>query len=166
MPKFTIITPSYNSWSLMTKYWNSLENQSNQDCEIIIIDDRSKDDTYSRLIDYAESSSLDIKILRNTENHGLGYTRNRGIDKASGEWITFIDSDDSIDCSLLEKVAIILSSNYCAVVPIKCLVYDYYSVKGEALNRAASIYGITRGGDTAIIYLHLKGAKLYLGKVL
>ena len=158
MPKFSIITPSYNSWQFMSKYWTSLEQQTFQDFEVIVVDDCSKDDTFEKLKAYVKSSPLNIKLLQNSENHGPGYTRNRGMKEATGEWLTFADSDDSMDIHLLEKAEAVISTNDRAAVPINCIVYDYNIVKGKEVSRASSMYGNHRGGTTDI-NLHRRGAK-------
>jgi len=145
-PLFSIVTPSYNSWKYMVKYWESLEGQVFKDFEVILIDDNSKDDTYSKLKNYIAASKLDIKLFQNPENHGPGYTRNQGIREAVGDWITFVDSDDSVDIHLLEKAAGIIKSNERAAVPINCIVYDYNAVHGEEKMYMKSIYGENRGG--------------------
>jgi glycosyltransferase involved in cell wall biosynthesis len=130
----------------MEKYWKSLENQTFTDFEVVVVDDSSTDDTYIRLCNYVENSPLRIKLLRNSENRGPGYTRNRGMSEAKGDWITFVDSDDSVDLHLLEKVNGIIESNNRAAVPINCVVYDYNIVKGNEVSRASSMYGSYRGG--------------------
>lgn len=141
MPKFSIITPSYNSWKYMSKYLESLEKQTYQNFEVIIVDDCSLDDTFIKISEYAEKSFLNIKVLQNSENHGPGYTRNRGMEEATGEWITFVDSDDSIDPFLLEKAISVIDGNYNQGYPINCIVYDYNIVKGEQVRIASSMYG-------------------------
>lgn len=146
MPKFSIITPSYNSWQFMSKYWTSLEQQIFQDFEVIVVDDCSQDGTFEKLKAYVKSSPLNIKLIQNSENHGPGYARNRGIKEATGEWLTFADSDDSVDIHLLEKAEAVISTNDRAAVPINCIVYDYNIVKGKEVSRASSMYGSHRGG--------------------
>ncbi len=146
MPKFSIVTPCYNSWRFMSKYLESLEQQIYQDFEVIIVDDCSKDDTYTRLKDYADASRINIKVLRNDNNRGPGYTRNRGMAEATGEWLTFVDSDDSVSTHLLEKVENIVSASGNETIPINCIVYDYNVVKGDRIINASSMYGNRLGG--------------------
>ena len=146
MPKFSIITPSYNSWQYMETYWKSLEGQTFTDFEVVVVDDCSVDDTYEKLNAYVAKSPLNIKLLSNSENHGPGYSRNRGMAEAVGDWITFVDSDDSVDIHLLEKADSVIKSNDRAAVPINCIVYDYNIVKGNEVSQASSMYGNCRGG--------------------
>lgn len=146
MPMFSIITPSYNSWKYMRRYWESLEQQTYEDFEIIIVDDCSNDDTFARLQAYVASSQLHIKLFRNDKNYGPGYTRNRGMQESSGEWITFVDSDDSVDIKLLEKAEAVIATNERAAVPITCIVYDYFAVHNDEKTYMSSMYGDHRGG--------------------
>ena len=143
MPKFSIITPSYNSWQCMERYWKSLEGQTYKDFEVIIVDDCSKDDTFKKIQEYANKSKIKINALQNSKNHGPGYSRNRGMKEATGEWLTFIDSDDWIDEHLLEKIVGVLEQDNHS---INCFVYDYNIVRGKEITPSSSVYGNIRGG--------------------
>lgn len=140
-PRFSIITPSYNSWKYMEKYLESLEQQTYHNFEVIIVDDCSTDETFACLDNYIKTSSLRFKLFRNDENRGPGFSRNRGLVEASGEWITFVDSDDSVDVHLLEKAESVLDTNVGASVPVNCIVYDFFAVRGKDKLRMYSMYG-------------------------
>lgn len=146
MPRFSIVTPSYNSGKYMKDYFQSLEKQTFKDFEIVIIDDCSTDDTYEIISKYVAHSDLDVKLLKNHVNRGPGYTRNRGMNKAEGKWLLFVDSDDSIEPELLEKSNSILESNKRAAIPINCIVFDYSIVSDTKKSRASSVYGYYPGG--------------------
>lgn len=88
----TIIMPIYNQPKLVVRALNSIPIRD--DVEVICIDDYSTDSTYDVLKDYVKQSKLDIVLLRNDKNSGIGFTTNRGIDLASGKWITDLDNDD------------------------------------------------------------------------
>lgn len=91
--KISVIIPVYNQEMLITRTLDSIPSRNN--VEIIIIDDKSTDNTYKVLMDYKkEHKDKNIILLHNMENKGVGYTYNRGIDKASGDYIVRIDSDD------------------------------------------------------------------------
>lgn len=130
----------------MKNYWKSLEQQTYQDFEVIIVDDCSNDDTFVKLQEYASNSPLHIKLIKNDKNHGPGYTRNRGMIESSGEWITFVDSDDSANVKLLQKAKAVIDTNDRAAVPINCIVYDYFAVRGCEKSYMSSMYGNHRGG--------------------
>lgn len=90
----SIITPTYNSSKYLAETIDSVLNQSYKNWEWIIVDDCSDDGTQQTI---AEASKLDsrIKHLSTTTNSGGPATpRNIGLDKASGEFICFLDSDD------------------------------------------------------------------------
>lgn len=142
MPKFSIIIPCFNSFKLMNKCLESLENQTFQDFEVIIIDDCSTDDSYQKLKEYQKHSNLKITLLKNEHNLGPGKTRNLGIEKTSGEYITFIDSDDHIENSTLE----ILNNVLLKDETIDCIIYNYNFItkhnviKRKSINKSNSQY--------------------------
>ena len=78
----------------MEKYFESFLEQKYTNFELILIDDSSTDDSYEKLKKYASTSTLNIKIFQTEKNSGPGLARNIGIEKATGEWITFVDNDD------------------------------------------------------------------------
>ena len=88
----TIIMPIYNQPSLVVRALDSVPVRS--DIEVICIDDCSTDNTYEVLQDYVKNTQLDITLLQNEKNSGIGFTTNRGIDLAKGKWITDLDNDD------------------------------------------------------------------------
>lgn len=134
-PKYTIITPQYNSFSLMGRYFESLEHQSFKDFEVIVIDDCSTDGSYEKLVDYASSSSLNITIKRTSQNSGPGEARNIGIDNASGEWITFVDNDDWVKESFLEEINTVIERE-----SVNCIIFDYYTYNEGKIGLAKSMY--------------------------
>ncbi len=104
MPKFSIITPQYNSFHLMDEYFRSLESQTFKDFEVIIVDDCSTDDSYESLKDYIGQSSLVVKLFQSASNAGPGNARNIGLSKADGQYICFMDSDDYISDDYFESL--------------------------------------------------------------
>lgn len=139
-PKYSIITPMYNSFRFMKRYFDSLEKQTYKNFEVIIVDDCSTDGSYEKISKYATSSSLRMSIYRTKENTGPGNARNIGMDMAKGEWITFIDNDDWVDSRLLEKVNHVITENY-----VNCVIYDYYIINGKKRKTARSMYSGERG---------------------
>lgn len=102
MPKLSVIVPVYNVEKYLKECINSIINQTLKDIEIICVNDGSTDNSLKIL---EELSQLDnrIKII-NKENGGLASARNAGMKVASGEYYTFIDSDDFIDTNAYETV--------------------------------------------------------------
>ena len=100
MPKISIIVPVYNTSKYLTKCIDSLLNQTLSDIEIIIINDGSKDNSESIIKTYS-----DPRIRYYSQNNsGIGKTRNKGIKLATGEFLSFIDSDDYISPDFCEKM--------------------------------------------------------------
>ena len=101
MPKVSVIIPVYNTEKYLRKCLESVINQTLKDIEIICINDCSTDDSLKILNDIKDER---LKILNLPQNSGVSFARNRGIDEAKGEYISFVDSDDFIAPDFLEKL--------------------------------------------------------------
>lgn len=100
--KVSIITASYNSERFIKKTIESVLKQTYKNWEMIIIDDCSSDNTESIVNKYIASDKR-IKFYKLEKNSGAAIARNLGINKATGEFIAFLDSDDLWDENKLEK---------------------------------------------------------------
>lgn len=120
MPKFSIIVACYNSFDKMNKCLECLENQTFKDFETIFIDDCSTDDSYLKLDEYLNNSKLNFKLLQNEKNVGAGLTRNKGIENATGKYLTFLDSDDYFEENALEVINSIIEKE-----KVDCVLFDY-----------------------------------------
>ena len=100
MRKVSIIIPIYNAENTIEKCISSILKQTYKDYELLLIDDGSTDNSLKVIKKYSKYKN--IRIL-NQENHGVAYTRNRGIKEATGDYIMFIDNDDFIDSDYIEK---------------------------------------------------------------
>lgn len=101
MPKVSVIIPNFNNSKYLEESIKSVSNQTLKDIEIIVVDDCSTDNSWNILQKIAKTDSR-IKIIRNQENSGAGLSRNAGLDIATGEFIKFLDSDDTMDADVLE----------------------------------------------------------------
>lgn len=90
MKKLSIIIPVYNCEKYIERCLKSIVNELDDEVELIVIDDGSKDQTPEICKKY---TSKNVNIMINS-NHGASYSRNIGIEKASGENIMFVDADD------------------------------------------------------------------------
>lgn len=97
MPQISVIIPIYNSYEYLGRCLKSLQNQTLQDFEVIIIDDGSENIPN---ID----SPLDIKFFKFNSNRGTLLARKEGIKQSSGEYIIFVDSDDELESAALKKM--------------------------------------------------------------
>lgn len=111
--KVSIIVPVYNVENYLTTCLDSLINQTLKDIEIICINDGSSDSSLSILQDYAKYDSR-ISII-NKQNEGQAVARNLGIQKATGEYLGFVDSDDWIDLDYFEKMYNAAMENDCDI---------------------------------------------------
>jgi len=103
MKKVSIIVPVYNVEKYLAKCLDSLVNQTLEDVEIIVVDDGSKDNS-KQIIDEFQTKYPDKIKSFVKENGGLSDARNFGLDRASGDYIGFVDSDDYIHSTFLEKM--------------------------------------------------------------
>ncbi len=126
----SIIIPCYNTEAYIDECISSLVNQTHNDIEIIVVDDGSTDSTGSKLDQWCERDSR-ITVFH-TENRGRSAARNLGIEKSSGEYISFIDSDDSVTSEYVEIMLnainkydadIVAVSQYCNRLTTGELVY-------------------------------------------
>ena len=101
-PKISVIVPVYNTEKYLSKCLNSILNQTLKEIEVIVVNDGSKDDSQEIIDEFVSKDSRLVSIQK--ENGGLSDARNAGIDKAKGEFIAFVDSDDYIDSSMFEKM--------------------------------------------------------------
>ena len=102
MIKYSFIVPVYNTEKYLKKCLDSLVNQTYKDFEIIVVNDGSTDKSSSIISKYQKKYKNIIVI--NKENEGLSMARNRGVQKSSGKYIIFVDSDDYVSNKLLEEV--------------------------------------------------------------
>ena len=89
----SIITPSYNSAKFIAETIQSVQNQTYPNWEMIIVDDGSSDETETVVLSIIENDSR-IQFHKLNQNSGPAVARNTGIEKASGDYMTFIDADD------------------------------------------------------------------------
>ena len=101
--KVSIVVPVYNVEKYLNRCMESLVNQTLRDIEIILVDDKSPDGSAALCDEWAKKDGL-VRVIHKTVNEGLGYARNTGIEAASGEYITFPDSDDYLELETLERL--------------------------------------------------------------
>ena len=100
-PCVSVILPVYNGHKTLHNCFESIKNQSLKNIEIICVNDASIDDTQSIIDEYMKSDSRIISLI-NKDNCGQGASRNYGASHASGEYIFYLDSDDTILPTALE----------------------------------------------------------------
>jgi len=101
-PSVSVIVPVYNVESYLPKCVNSLVKQTLPDIEIILVDDGSPDNC-GKICDEFSEQDKRIKVIHQ-KNGGPSQARNAGLEKASGEYIAFVDSDDWCEPDMFEKM--------------------------------------------------------------
>lgn len=124
--KVSIIVPVYNVEKVIDRCLNSLINQTLNDIEIIVVNDGTLDNSQDIIDEYAKKNQKVKSFVK--ENGGLSDARNYGLEKAIGEYIMFVDSDDYIDLFACEKLY-----NEAKKSNVNILVGNYYDVKKDSI---------------------------------
>ena len=127
MPYFSIIIPVYNVKEYLEKCLESVLSQSFQDFECILIDDGSKDGS-AQICDALATQDKRIRVVHK-ENEGVAIARNTGIRMAAGDFLMFLDSDDTFSLDLLEMSASKLKQTNSDI-----LVFGYQRVKDNGMS--------------------------------
>ena len=106
--KFSVIVPAYNAEKYIEETLDCLLSQTEQDIEVIVVNDGSKDSTADIAERYAAEDSRVVYVYQ--ENAGVSAARNNGIERARGEYIIFIDSDDLLSPDAFERLYAALGS--------------------------------------------------------
>lgn len=109
----SIIIPVYNSEQYLDKCIESVKSQTYKNIEILLIDDGSKDNSGKMCDDYAKEDTR-VRVFHK-KNGGQGSARNLGMEKANGEYLSFVDSDDTIDVNYIKYLMDCLKLNNCCV---------------------------------------------------
>lgn len=122
-PLVSVLVPAYNVELYLSYCLNSILNQSYTNLEIVIVDDGSTDDTPLICDTYAKEDKR-VKVIHQ-KNQGLAETRNVLINKSSGEYITFVDSDDYVDSEYVSQLLLMINQ-YDADISVcgRCLFYE------------------------------------------
>ena len=119
----SVITPAYNSGFYLADAIRSVLAQSYSNWEMLIVDDYSADNTADVARSFTDSR---IRYLRNEQNRGSAFSRNRALQEAQGRYIAFLDADDMWLPDKLEKQLAYMQSAGCA------FCYSNYSIINQA----------------------------------
>lgn len=108
-PKVSIVVPIYNSRDFLERCVASIAEQTYTNLEVILIDDGSSDDSLKVCKILQKSDSRIIVIAQ--KNKGVSSARNLGIDSATGDYITFVDSDDWLEKDAIAKMVQMMADN-------------------------------------------------------
>ncbi|MCI8777542.1 MAG: glycosyltransferase [Bacilli bacterium] len=111
----SVIVPVYNVQDYIEKCLDSLINQTLEQLEVIVIDDGSTDKTGLIVDEYQNKYKSKIKVIHK-KNEGVSIARNVGLEKATGEYIGFLDSDDWVNYDMYEKLYKLAIKDNCDIV--------------------------------------------------
>ena len=122
-PLISIIVPVYNVEDYLRECLDSIVNQTYKNLDIILVDDGSTDSSGKICDKYVDKDNR-IKVIHN-ENHGVSHSRNCGLDIAKGEYILFIDSDDTVKSNyVFEMIKEVREEDYDLVVSNIIDIFD------------------------------------------
>ena len=157
----SIVIPVYNAEKYLVKCLESVVNQTLKNIEIIIIDDGSSDSSSEICEEYATKDNRIIYYKK--ENEGLAAARQDGIERANGEYVGFVDSDDWLELNMYERMYDEASKENADIVFCNCFFndsetdrthlepgnYDRKRIEDEILPRSLS--GISNKGSNSVI---------------
>ena len=114
MPLLSVIIPMYNCAPVIVRCLDSIDYQ---DCEIIVVNDGSKD-TGAEIVEKYAATHPNVRLI-NKSNGGVSSARNLGIQEAVGKYISFIDADDYIVSGGLERIVTLAEEHNADVVKFK-----------------------------------------------
>lgn len=126
-PLVTVFIPVYNAEKYIRESLESIINQTYENLEILIVDDGSTDRTVNIIQSFNDSR---IRLLRNAENKGIPYTRNRGLKEANGKYLAIMDADDISYTNRIERQVQFMEEN-----PDVDVVASYYKIIGGRFNK-------------------------------
>lgn len=162
----SIVIPVYNSEKYIRRCLDSVCSQTYKNIEVIIVDDVSKDESVNIVKEY--TGKLTMKIITHLENKGQMYARYTGYTSCSGEFVMFLDSDDSLKRDAVEKLYDAAKKNNSDLVSGDI---EYIGVDGNvSVWKSKLSYGNNRDGLLLSMlkdeYRHNLVAKLYKSSLL
>ena len=136
----SIIVPVHNTAPWLRRCLDSLVGQTYRDLEIICVNDGSTDASGAILDEYAARDAR-IKVIHQ-KNAGVSAARNRGLDAATGAYVTFVDADDWVEPDAYEKVVSVFSDS----VDLVCFGVDVEGVDDSGLEEYCNLMPDTEMG--------------------
>lgn len=101
MKKFSLLIAHYCNYDFFIDCYESVKSQTEQDFEVILVDDASSDDSLEK-IKFLTKDDSRVKIFKNETNKGVGFTKRKCVEMATGEICAFLDPDDGLRKDALE----------------------------------------------------------------
>lgn len=153
MCDISIIVPVYNVEAYLHECLDSILGQTFVDFEVICVDDSSRDSSLKVLNEYAGKDRR-VKVIRNSYNMGLSCVRNIGLNQANGKYILFLDSDDFLARSALERMYSVAEEMGAEVLSFSS--QTIYEVPETDINRYSGIRNHLYTGKMSGVACYLK----------
>lgn len=140
-PKVSVIIPVYKAERTLERCVDSIANGSYKAIEIILIEDCSPDSSWEICKKLNQKYSF-VRIFRNSENHGVSYTRNHGLQVANGKYIMFVDSDDWVDSNYVNVPVDLAERSGCDMIIFGYMNHD------QVHNHTTDAFGWDSFSDT------------------
>ncbi|MGR5906428.1 glycosyltransferase family 2 protein [Bacillus paranthracis] len=122
--KLSVIITNYNKEQYIAQCLQSVIEQTLKGIEIIVVDDGSTDNSM-RVLERYEKQHNNLKVYRQ-QNAGVSAARNTGLQKANGEYVTFLDADDYVHLAGYEKMYEVASGNNADMVIANIICFNEY----------------------------------------
>ena len=129
--KVTVVTPTWNSAKYICETIASVQAQTYQNWEMIIVDDCSTDNTVELVKDIVKKDSR-IRLIEQNENQGAAIARNIAVQNGTGRYVAYLDSDDRWKPKKLERQIQFMLNKDCG---FSCTSYEVIDSAGKSLNK-------------------------------
>ena len=150
-PLISIIIPVYNGQSFLKRCFSTLEKQNYNNLEIIFIDNNSNDNSKEIIQNYCKNKK-NWKII-NCLKQGPGFARNKGLNEAKGEYISFLDIDDEIHPDKHDILLNTLTNNPGLNIVIGQTEKKFENESTQTINYGSLKYGLNKAPDPAMLWL-------------
>jgi len=162
--RISVIVPVYKSENVLKRCVDSILSQTYKNLEVILVDDGSPDASGRICDNYAEYDSR-VRVIHK-RNSGVAAARNSGLDIATGDYCTFVDSDDYIDPSMYHSMMKIMKQYKCDLVMCDCIkeytnkkeIYTH-DIRSGYYNREQIEKEYAKKGETANILIEVNMAQ-------
>ena len=136
MPTVSVIIPAYNVDRYVQRAVTSLQNQSFEDFELLVVDDGSRDRT-GDILDRLAERDIRIQVFHN-ENGGAPAARNYALDRARGKYVYFMDADDWAEPTMLADLVMMAETNQLELAIAGFYIDTYYGRDGQFTSEVKS----------------------------
>lgn len=141
----SVIISAYNAAATIERAVRSVLAQTHHNLELIVVDDGSSDATHE-ILQWLAAEDDRVRLLEPKPNSGVSTSRNRGLDAARGEWVTFLDADDEY---LPHRLGVLLQHATAQVDGLAC-GHSIVLPDGKRRDRGSAIIGELSGHDAAV----------------